>query len=124
MPPSTSVATAVAASESAFAMRCPYPWLGYALLPVVAFGGALLDPAGVAVTRVAQVEAVEAPEPAPSTWPPLTRRRPSPTRRRHYQCPSTRFAHQGAACCHIIDFRDRGWSTEPRAEACAAEYGL
>jgi hypothetical protein len=76
-----------------------------------------------------------------------------------YQCPSTRFAHQGAACwdewpcpgtafiainmsrlegatpeylrhvvaheiCHIIDFRDRGWSTEPRADACAAEYGF
>ena len=76
-----------------------------------------------------------------------------------YRCPSTRFAHQGAACwdawpcpgaafiainmsllqdaspeylrhvvaheiCHIIDFRDRGWSTEPRADACAAEYGF
>jgi hypothetical protein len=76
-----------------------------------------------------------------------------------YQCPSTRFAHHGAACwddwpcpgtafiainmslfegagaeylqhvvaheiCHIIDFRDRGWSSEPRADACAAEYGF
>jgi hypothetical protein len=26
--------------------------------------------------------------------------------------------------CHIIDFRDRGWSTEPQADACAAEYGF
>lgn len=26
--------------------------------------------------------------------------------------------------CHIIDFRDRGWSTEPRADACAAAYGF
>jgi hypothetical protein len=76
-----------------------------------------------------------------------------------YQCPSTLFAHQGAACwdewpcpgtafiainmsrlqgatpeylrhvvaheiCHIIDFRDRGWTTEPRADACAAGYGF
>ena len=76
-----------------------------------------------------------------------------------YRCPSTRFAHQGAACwddwpcpgsafiainldlgagatpehmrhvvaheiCHILDFRDRGWSTEPRADACAAAYGF
>jgi hypothetical protein len=76
-----------------------------------------------------------------------------------YRCPSTQFAHQGAACwddwpcpgrafvainldlgagatparmdhvvaheiCHIIDFRDRGWSTEPRADACAASYGF
>lgn len=76
-----------------------------------------------------------------------------------YQCPSTRFAHQGAACwdewpcpgtafiainmsrlqgatpeylrhvvaheiCHIIDFRYRGWTTEPRADACAAEWGF
>ena len=76
-----------------------------------------------------------------------------------YLCPSTRFAHQGAACwdewpcpgsafvainfdvgagatpeylrhvvaheiCHILDFRDRGWTTEPRADACAAAYGF
>lgn len=76
-----------------------------------------------------------------------------------YRCPSTRFAHQGAACwdewpcpgsafiainldlgagatpeylrhvvaheiCHILDFRDRGWTTEPRADACAAAYGF
>lgn len=76
-----------------------------------------------------------------------------------YRCPSTQFAHHGAACwdewpcpgsafiainldlgagaapeylrhvvaheiCHIIDFRDRGWSTEPRADACAAVYGF
>ena len=76
-----------------------------------------------------------------------------------YRCPSTRFAHQGAACwddwpcpghafiainldlgagatpeylrhvvaheiCHILDFRDRGWSSEPRADACAAGYGF
>lgn len=76
-----------------------------------------------------------------------------------YRCPSTRFAHQGAACwdewpcpgtafiainldlgagatpeylrhvvaheiCHILDFRDRGWTTEPRADACAATYGF
>jgi hypothetical protein len=26
--------------------------------------------------------------------------------------------------CHILDFRDRGWSTEPRADACAARYGF
>jgi hypothetical protein len=26
--------------------------------------------------------------------------------------------------CHILDFRDRGWSTEPRADACAAGYGF
>ncbi|HUR22908.1 MAG TPA: hypothetical protein VMZ73_03445 [Acidimicrobiales bacterium] len=26
--------------------------------------------------------------------------------------------------CHILDFRDRGWSTEPRADACAAVYGF
>lgn len=25
--------------------------------------------------------------------------------------------------CHILDFRDQGWSTEPRADACAAAYG-
>ena len=76
-----------------------------------------------------------------------------------YLCPSTRFAHHGAACwdawpcpasafiainldlganatpeylrhvvaheiCHIVDFRDRGWTTEPRADACAAAYGF
>jgi hypothetical protein len=76
-----------------------------------------------------------------------------------YRCPSTQFAHQGAACwdewpcpksafiainldlgagatpeymahvvaheiCHILDYRDRGWSTEPRADACAAAYGF
>lgn len=76
-----------------------------------------------------------------------------------YQCPSTRFAHHGAACwdewpcpgtafiainmslmgnptpeylrhvvaheiCHVVDFRDRGWSSEPRADACAAGYGF
>ncbi len=26
--------------------------------------------------------------------------------------------------CHILDFRDRGWTTEPRADACAAAYGF
>ena len=26
--------------------------------------------------------------------------------------------------CHILDFRDRGWTTEPRADACAASYGF
>ena len=76
-----------------------------------------------------------------------------------YRCPSTQFAHHGAACwdewpcpgsafiainldlgagaspeylrhvvaheiCHILDFRDRGWTTEPRADACAAVYGF
>lgn len=76
-----------------------------------------------------------------------------------YRCPSTQFAHQGAACwdewpcpgsafiainldlgagatpeylrhvvaheiCHILDFRDRGWTTEPGADACAAAYGF
>ena len=25
--------------------------------------------------------------------------------------------------CHILDFRDRGWSTEARADACAAAHG-
>ena len=25
--------------------------------------------------------------------------------------------------CHILDFRDRGWSSEPRADACAAAHG-
>ena len=26
--------------------------------------------------------------------------------------------------CHILDFRDLGWTTEPRADACAADYGF
>ena len=26
--------------------------------------------------------------------------------------------------CHILDFRDQGWTTESRADACAAAYGF
>lgn len=128
-----------------------------------------VEPAVVPVTAVALEPPAPPPEPPPEPAPEpepcvealaavAAAGLPLPANV-DYRCPSTQFAHQGAACwdewpcpgtafvainldlgagatpeflrhvvaheiCHILDFRDQGWTTEPGADACAAAYGF